>query len=78
MLLKSDTTTTVGAVGALTSPWWLPHLHHVSVVAAELAPILGALWLVIKIGHWFYEQYQKRKFRNELHKRLFHNKDGDN
>jgi hypothetical protein len=46
--------TDVGAVAALTSPYWLPTLHTVSEIAALIVPILGAIWLVIQITHYLY------------------------
>jgi hypothetical protein len=45
----SNVITTAGAGAAVVSPWWLPSLHEVSTVAAELAPILGAIWLLTQI-----------------------------
>jgi hypothetical protein len=42
--------TTAGAGAAMVSPWWLPALHEVSQVAAEIVPILGALWLITQIA----------------------------
>lgn len=41
----------VGAVGAIVSPIWLPHLHDVSTWAGELAPVLGCVWLILQIVH---------------------------
>jgi hypothetical protein len=47
--MQHDGITSAAAGAAVTSPWWLPQLHHISVFAAELAPILGALWLLLQI-----------------------------
>lgn len=46
--------TDVGAVAAITSPYWLPTLHTVSEVAALVVPILGVIWLAIQITHYLY------------------------
>ncbi len=43
-------TTNVVAAGGITSPAWLPTLETASQVAANLVPILSAVWLVIQIG----------------------------
>lgn len=58
---QHDTLTSAAASAAVTSPWWLPALHNVSQLAAELAPILGALWLIVQIGSKLYETYKKHK-----------------
>jgi len=42
-------TATATATAAITSPWWLPALHSFSSFAAELAPILGAAFLILQI-----------------------------
>jgi len=44
-----DTLSSAAAGAAVVSPWWLPQLHHVSTIAAEVLPILGALWLIVQI-----------------------------
>lgn len=48
-LPSQETLTNVSAAGAIVSPWWLPDLHNISVVAAEIAPIIGVIWLVVQI-----------------------------
>lgn len=68
--MSNESAINVGAAGALISPWWLPSLHNVSVVAAEIAPILGGLWLILKMVEWAFEMYRKYKFRNELQARI--------
>jgi hypothetical protein len=53
--------------GLLVSPWWLPELHQVSQVCAEVAPILGAtLAAVTQISIKLYEAYKKAKFRRDI------------
>ncbi len=49
-MIPNDTFANAGAAAAVTSPWWLPALHNISTVAAELLPILGAAWLVVQIA----------------------------
>lgn len=44
-----DTSTYAVSAGMATSPWWLPLLQSVSEGAATIAPILGAVWLVVQI-----------------------------
>lgn len=44
-----DNATNVLSAGAVISPFWLPVLEQTSGFAALLAPILGAIWLVIQI-----------------------------
>lgn len=46
--VKVADVTVVGA--AITSPWWRPILHEWSAVAADLAPIIGVLWIGVQIG----------------------------
>lgn len=41
------------AVGAASSPFWLPSLAEVSQTAALLLPIAGLFWLVIQIIAFF-------------------------
>jgi hypothetical protein len=59
--MNHENATTVGAVGAILSPAWLPELHNISAMAAELAPILGVLWLVVQIGTKLYVTYRKKE-----------------
>lgn len=44
-----DNTTAGVAASAVASPVWLPWLNTTSEMAAMIAPILGALWLIIQI-----------------------------
>lgn len=70
MTFKQDLPTTLGAAGAAASPVWLPSLHDYSVWAAEWAPILGTLWLIMKILEWSFTRYHHHKFRKELKSQL--------
>lgn len=38
------------AVGGLSMPVWWPSLERVSEVAADLVPILSAVWLAVQIA----------------------------
>lgn len=40
---------TAVASAAVASPWWLPSLADVSTVAAEMLPIMGIIWIIVKI-----------------------------
>lgn len=60
-----ENTTNVAAVGAVTTPFWLPWLYTASELAATLAPILGAVWLTVQIVAKCAEVYGKWKNRNE-------------
>lgn len=44
-----ENTTTAVATSALTSPVWLPWLYAASDGAARVAPLLGAIWLLVQI-----------------------------
>lgn len=44
-----DRATTGLAAGGVTMPAWLPDLAHASVIAAQLVPILSALWIGLQI-----------------------------
>ena len=44
-----DNTTTVVALGGVTSPVWNEPLQDISTIAGLILPILGAVWLVIQI-----------------------------
>lgn len=46
----TDHTTAGVAAGAIASPVWLPLLQDASNVAAVVAPLLGAVWLVVQIA----------------------------
>lgn len=37
------------AAGAITSPWWLTGLQHLSEGAAMLLPVAGVLWFAVQI-----------------------------
>ena len=63
---KIDISTASAASAAATSPVWLPTAEKtVSVAAdpiwAELLAPLGVLWLIIQIGYFLYDRYQKRQ-----------------
>jgi hypothetical protein len=45
----AETATTATAGAAVLSPLWLPNLHSLSALAAEILPILGAIWLIVQI-----------------------------
>ena len=47
--MTSDPITKVAAAGAVASPLWIPKLSELSTMAAEVLPILGAIWLVVQI-----------------------------
>jgi|GEM_PF-2846689 len=57
----SDTLTHAIATGAVTSPWWLDWLHTTSSYFALLAPILGGIWLAVKIYTTFFDFLLRRK-----------------
>ncbi len=42
-----DTAVIAAAVG---SPWWLPSLADISHIAAELLPVAGVAWIIVKIA----------------------------
>jgi hypothetical protein len=46
----SDRVAEIGALGAISSHWWLPSVHQVSVWAAEWAPIVGFVYLLFQFG----------------------------
>jgi hypothetical protein len=41
-------------------PAWLPQLETASAVAAQLVPILSALWLALQIGRFLWAWWRKR------------------
>jgi hypothetical protein len=43
------------ALGAISLPAWHPTLHETSETAAQLAPILGCIWLIVQIGARLWE-----------------------
>lgn len=47
--MTAETATTAAAGAAIASPFWLPNVHTVSEAAAEILPILGAIWLIVQI-----------------------------
>lgn len=47
------------AVGAVVSPLWRRYLHDVSEDAAQLAPILGCLWLTVQISTKLYAEFRR-------------------
>lgn len=52
---------TNGVAGlGLTMPAWLPQLETASAVAAQLVPILSALWLALQIGRFLWAWWRKR------------------
>lgn len=59
-----------GAAGAIISPWWLPPLHNASTIAAEVAPVLGIVWLMLQIVTKVIDTYRKWKFTRDLQSRL--------
>lgn len=42
-------TTNVVAVGGISLPAWLPALETASIIAAQMVPILSAIWLFVQI-----------------------------
>jgi hypothetical protein len=56
----SNVVTTAGAGAAMVSPWWLPVLHEISTVAADIVPILGAAWLLTQIIIKVAEYHRKK------------------
>jgi hypothetical protein len=60
--MHHDGVTGAAAGAAVTSPWWLPQLHNISVIAAELAPILGAIWLLLQIFVKLYSIFSKCEY----------------
>ena len=57
----SDTTTNIAAAGALVSPFWIPRLSELSTMAAEILPILGAVWLIVQILSRIYSIIASKK-----------------
>lgn len=66
MSTPEEIITNIGAVGAVATPWWLPHLSTVSEIAALIAPILGVIWLAVQIVIKLRDYRQKAKFRRDL------------
>lgn len=56
-----DNATTAIAASAVASPVWLPWLQTASQVAGTLAPILGAIWLLVQIWAKISEIRARRK-----------------
>lgn len=55
-----DQATTGTAVGAITSPLWLPSLHEISATCAEWAPAFGIGWIVIQVTLKLYDRFVKK------------------
>lgn len=51
--LASRPTENGTAIGAITSPVWLPAVSDVSRIAAEILPIVGVVWIVIQMIYFF-------------------------
>lgn len=68
--LGGDAITSVGAIGAILSPWWLTALHAVSEIAAIVAPILGVIWLLVQIVVKIQQHRKQNRFRRELSEAL--------
>lgn len=56
-----DNTSAAVAASAVTSPIWLPWLQYASDGAAQIAPLLGAIWLIIQIIAKLREMLRKDK-----------------
>jgi len=67
---SADSLTNVGAIGAIGTYWWLPHLQTLSEVAAIIAPILGVLWLLLQMGLKLHDHFKKKKVLEDLKKDL--------
>jgi hypothetical protein len=48
-MIVYNTTSNFVAAGMFFSPVWLPSLATVSGFCATVAPILGAIWLIVQI-----------------------------
>lgn len=46
------------AVGAVSSPLWLPILEGVSQAGALALPVLGSVWLILQM-YWFIKDKKK-------------------
>ena len=55
-----ENATTAIAASAVASPVWLPWLHDASQVAATVAPLLGAVWLIVQIIAKVVEIFRKK------------------
>ncbi|PQZ43375.1 hypothetical protein CQ059_05440 [Brucella pseudogrignonensis] len=60
-----ETATNGAAVAAVASPVWLPWLHTASEITATVAPILGAIWLIVQIISKVTEIVQKWRHRED-------------
>jgi len=67
---RFDFSMTATATGAIASPWWLPTLHDVSTIAAELAPIVGLIVLLLQIYLKVADYLRRRTFHRELREQL--------
>jgi len=61
---------TATAAGAVSSPFWLPTLHDISAIAADLAPVLGLVVLLVQIWIKIDEYRRRRNFHKELREQL--------
>jgi hypothetical protein len=59
--MNLEQATNGAAVGAASSPFWLPSLHTVSSAAAEVLPIIGVAWLLLQIGLKLYDRYGRKR-----------------
>lgn len=60
-MIQFDNATNGTAIGAITSPLWLPSLHDISATCAEWAPAFGIGWIVIQIGFKLYDRFHDKK-----------------
>jgi hypothetical protein len=56
----AEQATNTTAVGAITSPFWLPPLHDISSTFTEWAPTFGCMWIVIQVGFKIYDRFTGR------------------
>lgn len=49
-----DRSTTGIAFAGITSPGWLTMLEQASSIAALFMPVLGAIWLALRIWDWWF------------------------
>lgn len=57
----ADGVTNAVATGAITSPFWIPHLHSLSEIAAIITPLLGGVWLAVQIWAKVHEVKNRNK-----------------
>lgn len=63
-MVNNDQIVTAGAIGAVTSPAWLPALYEASHIAGAVAPILGSVWLALQIGIKIYQTFFKKEAKD--------------